>query len=192
MAKIKGHLMAREPKEALQSYKGWYKVATNCALKASKMSLATQTSERIALYRRVASKGDPIPIQVNKANIPDNIPSNAKLWDCVRALWNGRDADATGLQAGHIKVWLANAVHKEEEEGDIGLGYKWQIFVKMMQGTWEHGSVPKQMRWEIIILLPTGGGDYRGIGLLETFWKALEKVMVARLVLLNLRKYVPK
>jgi hypothetical protein len=37
------------------------------------------------------------------------------------------------------------------------------------------------MRWEIIILLPKGGGDYRGIRLLEPFWKVVEKIMVAQL-----------
>jgi hypothetical protein len=34
---------------------------------------------------------------------------------------------------------------------------------------------------EIIVLLPKGGGDYRGIGLLEPFWKVVEKIMVKRL-----------
>ncbi len=97
------------------------------------MSLAPQTAKRVALYGRVALKGDPIPIHVDKADIPDNIPSDGKLRDCVRTLWNGRAAGATGLQAEHIKVWLADAVHKEEKEGDIGLRYKWWVLVKMMQ-----------------------------------------------------------
>ena len=127
----------------------------------------------------MASKGDPIPIHVNKVDIPDNIPSDGKLRDCVRALQNGRATGATGMQAKHIEVWLANAVRKEKEEGDIGLGYKWRVFVKMMQAIWEHGSIPKQMRWEIIVLLPKGGSDYCGIGLLEPFWKVVENVMVA-------------
>jgi hypothetical protein len=35
------------------------------------------------------------------------------------------------------------------------------------------------MRWEIIVLLPKGGGDYCGIRLLELFWKVVEKIMVA-------------
>jgi hypothetical protein len=30
----------------------------------------------------------------------------------------------------------------------------------------------------IIVLLPKGGGDYRGIGLLNPIWKVVEKVMV--------------
>ncbi len=82
--KIKEHLAAGEPKEAWRSLKGWYKAATNRAPKASKMSLAAQTAERVALYGRVASKGDPIPIHVDKANIPDNIPSDGELWAIVR------------------------------------------------------------------------------------------------------------
>jgi hypothetical protein len=37
------------------------------------------------------------------------------------------------------------------------------------------------MTWEIIVLLPKGGGGYRGIGLLEPFWKVVEKIMERRL-----------
>jgi hypothetical protein len=70
---------------------------------------------------------------------------------------------------------------REEGVSDEGKGKKWRIFVKLMQAVWEQGSVPEQMKWEIIVLLPKGGGDYRGIGLLEPFWKVIEKIMVARL-----------
>jgi hypothetical protein len=71
--KIEGHLETGEPKEAWRSLKGWYKATTNCVLKASKMSLAAQTAECVALYQKAGSKGDPIPIHVNKATILDNI-----------------------------------------------------------------------------------------------------------------------
>jgi hypothetical protein len=37
------------------------------------------------------------------------------------------------------------------------------------------------MSWEIIVLLPKAGGNYCGIGLLEPFWKVVEKIMVRRL-----------
>jgi hypothetical protein len=103
----------------------------------------------------------------------------------VRELRNGRAAGATGLQAEHIKVWLSDAVREEEEQSNIGLGHKCWVFVKMMQAIWEHGSIPEQMRWEIIALLPKGGGDYRGIGLLEPFWKVVEKITVAQLALIK-------
>jgi hypothetical protein len=54
-----------------------------------------------------------------------------------------------------------------------------------MQAIWEHGSIPKQMRWEIIILLPKAGSDYHRIGLLEPFWKVVEKIIVAQLALIE-------
>jgi hypothetical protein len=34
------------------------------------------------------------------------------------------------------------------------------------------------MSWMIVVLLPKGGGNYRGIGLLKPIWKVVEKVMV--------------
>ncbi len=78
-------------------------------------------------------------------------------------------------------MWLADVVRKEEEESNIGLGHKWRVFIKMKQAVWGQGSIPEQMRWEIIVLLPKGGGDYPGIGHLEPFWKVVAKIMVARL-----------
>ena len=37
------------------------------------------------------------------------------------------------------------------------------------------------MMWVIVVLLPKGGGDFQGIGLLEPFWKVLEVIMDNRL-----------
>jgi hypothetical protein len=42
------------------------------------------------------------------------------------------------------------------------------------------------MSWMIIVLLPKGGGNYHGIGLLDPMWKAVEKIMVARLSVIEL------
>jgi hypothetical protein len=42
------------------------------------------------------------------------------------------------------------------------------------------------MAWMIIVLLPKGGGNYRGIGLLDPIWKVVEKVMVAQLSVIKL------
>jgi hypothetical protein len=40
----------------------------------------------------------------------------------------------------------SDAVRKDEEESDMGLGYKWWFFIKMMQAIWEHGSVQEKIR----------------------------------------------
>jgi hypothetical protein len=70
------------------------------------MLLATQTVECVALYGRVPSAGEPLPIHVDKANIPDGPPSNRELWSVVQGVQNGQAVGASGLQAEQIKVWL--------------------------------------------------------------------------------------
>ena len=48
------------------------------------MSLAAQTAEQVALYEKVTSLGEPLPIHVNKIGIPDGIPSDQELREVVR------------------------------------------------------------------------------------------------------------
>jgi hypothetical protein len=77
------------------------------------MSLAAQTAKHIALYGRVASKEDPIPIHVEKADIRNDIPSDGELRAVVRELQNRHATDTTGLHVEHIKVWLMDVVREE-------------------------------------------------------------------------------
>jgi hypothetical protein len=37
--------------------------------------------------------------------------------------------------------------------------------------------IPRQLLWSIVVLIPKGGGDYHGIGLLEPIWKCIERVI---------------
>jgi hypothetical protein len=102
---IKGHLVAGDPTEAWCSLGGWYKAATDHTQKANKMSLAVQTAKCIALLNeKVVSKEDPFPIQVNKADILDNTPSDGKLQAVMREIWNRRIVGVTGLHSEHIKL----------------------------------------------------------------------------------------
>jgi hypothetical protein len=48
-------------------------------------------------------------------------------------------------------------------------------------GGYEDDTIPQQMCWVVTVLIPKGGGEYRGIGLLEPIWKVLERVMDIRL-----------
>ena len=42
------------------------------------------------------------------------------------------------------------------------------------------------MTWITVVLLPKGGGDFRGIGLLEPAWKVVEILMDSRLKTIEL------
>ncbi len=69
-----------------------------------------------------------------------------------------------------------------EEDPKSGMGNKnagdnWRLFLKLAQAVWDHGNIPPELLWVIIVLIPKGGGDYQGIGLLEPMWKVCEHVM---------------
>jgi len=63
----------------------------------------------------------------------------------------------------------------------VGNGDDWRLFVELVQVVWTHGIIPRQMLWSIVVLIPKGGGGYRGTGLLEPIWKVLERIMDCRL-----------
>ena len=83
---IEGLLASGETKEAWRCLKGWYKAASEAAPAASPLSLAAQTAERVDLYRKVPPPGAPLPIHVDKVDIPDGPPSDGELRDAVWGL----------------------------------------------------------------------------------------------------------
>ena len=55
------------------------------------------------------------------------------------------------------------------------------ILVKICTSVWATGNIPQQLCWVVTVLILKGGGEYRGIGLLEPIWKVMERVMDLRL-----------
>ena len=106
-------------------------------------------------------------INVDPAAVPDAAPTDSELRVVVGKLRNGRAAGATGMKAEHLKEWLRDMSRKEAEDGVEGIGDRWRMFVTLLQAVWERGDIPTQMTWMIVVLLPKGGGDYCGIGLLD-------------------------
>ncbi len=176
---VKGCLAAGEYIEAWRYLKGWYCSAEDRAPKPRPETLAKQTEERIQLYTAVPFPGWAMRFNVDPSDVPDAALMDSELRAVVGSLRNGRAAGATGMRAEHLKEWLGNMKRKETEDGVEGIGECWQSFVALLQAVWECGSVPTQMAWMIIALLPRGGGNYHGIGLLDPIWKVVEKVMVA-------------
>ncbi len=117
-------------------------------------------------------------LNVNPSDVPDAAPTDSELRAVVGSLQNGHAAGMTGMKATHLKEWLADVKLEEAEEGVEEIGDCWQTFVQLLQAVRESGTVPTQMMWMIIVLLPKGGGNYRGIGLLDPIWKVVEKVIV--------------
>jgi hypothetical protein len=179
-SKVEGYLSTKQPKEAWRCLKGWYHSATNQPPKPCHLMMTRLTEERAALYARVPTPGGHFPIVVNPFLVWDKLPTDSKIRDGVRRLRNGRAAGAGEMRAEQLKEWLLGMV-EEEEKGTEGAGDKWQLFKELAQSIWEHGCIPEQMTWTMIILLPKGGGGHHGIGLLEPCWKVMESILVQRL-----------
>ncbi|KAL7543923.1 hypothetical protein ACHAWF_007483, partial [Thalassiosira exigua] len=92
------------------------------------------------------------------------------------------------MRAEDLKEWLRGIKEEEdpEKEGREGAGDRWRLFVRLIRAIWETGQIPRQLLWVVVVLLPKGGGDYRGIGLLEPIWKVIEGVIDTRLGVIEL------
>jgi hypothetical protein len=87
------------------------------------------------------------------------------------------------MRAEHVKEWLQGVCKEENPKltGYKGAGDLWRLLMALVTAVWETGAIPQQLGWIIVVLIPKGGGDYRGIGLLEPIWKIIERVMDRRL-----------
>mmetsp|Transcript_21821 Transcript_21821/g.47506 ORF Transcript_21821/g.47506 Transcript_21821/m.47506 type:complete len:265 (+) Transcript_21821:1172-1966(+) len=146
-----------------------------------------QTAERVQLYEKVEPSGEPIPINAVPFAVPDAVPGDLKIPEAVKdGLKRGRAGGALLFKAEHIKQWLKDMEEGEKAEKEE-MGDKWQAFVRPIQMVWKTGDIPRQMMWVVVVLLPKGGGNFRGIGLLEPFWKVLEIIMDRRLQVVTFR-----
>jgi hypothetical protein len=95
-------------------------------------------------------------------------------------LTSGRASGTSGMHVEDVKAWLHSIRLEEDTEvgpNNIRAGDNWRKFLLLVQAIWDHGEIPPQLLWVIIVLIPKGGGDYWGIGLLEPMWKVCERVM---------------
>ncbi len=136
--------------------------------------------------------GAPLLFNFPYFEVPDGLPTYNKVRKVVRGLQNRQAAGATGMKAKHLKGWLNAIQHKEkvarDNPGGVGsseLRTKWRIFLGLIQTIWDRGEIPEQMSWMVIVLLPKGGGNFHGIGLLDPCWKVVEKIMVRRMAIIE-------
>jgi hypothetical protein len=125
---------------------------------------------------------------MDPVKICNNPPHDGEIRDAVVQLSNRRAAGASGMHAEDVKEWLFGIRDEEDPEmpeNESG-GDNWRLFVQLVQVTWTHGIIHRQLLWSIVVLIPKGGGDFRGIGLLEPCWKVLEQIMDLRLGSINL------
>ncbi len=70
--------------EAFRHLKGWYRAASETQAKQCRQTMDRQTAERVDLYTRRLSPGNPLPINIDPVEINDATPSNGELRVAVR------------------------------------------------------------------------------------------------------------
>jgi hypothetical protein len=143
-----------------------------------------QTSEKVNLYTRRGSPGYPLPINVERIEINDDVPSDGEIRLAAGKLSNGQAAGASGMRAKHVKEWLRGIKREEDPAGQGGIpsdGDNWRLFLRLIQAAWTNGIIPCQLLWIIVVLIPKSGSNYRGIGLLEPIWKVIKQIIDHRL-----------
>jgi hypothetical protein len=140
--------------------------------------MVKQTAERVQLYMRRDFPGEPLPIKIDPIPVNDRTPSNGEIQVAVTGLSNGCAVGVLGMCTEDVKAWL----HGVKLEGDpevgpanVGAGDNWHRFTLLVRATWDHGEIPPQLLWVIIVLILKDGGDYWGIRLLEPMWKVCKQ-----------------
>ena len=49
--------------------------------------------------------------------------------------------------------------------------------VELVQLAFQDGVITEEAAWKAVVLILKGGGEYRGIGLVEVIWKAVAVII---------------
>jgi len=82
------------------------------------------------------------------------------------------------MTAVHLKKWHRQA-HTLKEE-DVPQPEAWNELAKLVRHTWEHSELPQELCCCVQVMIPKPDGGSRGIGLLETVLKVLERIINSR------------
>jgi hypothetical protein len=94
-----------------------------------------QTADRVALYARRDSPGDPLPINIDPVPINDGTPTDAKVREAAQKLTNGRVPGALGMRAKVVKHWLHGMRLEEDPKSGTGnknAGDNGHLFLKLV------------------------------------------------------------
>jgi len=144
--------------------------------KPQKKDLDKVTTEYGKLYHKEEPRGDPIPVLVAPFPIRDDVPDDEEIAVAVPKMRAGKAAGPSKIRADHLKRWLTEATRSENPDPS-----RWEVLVELVQECYRTGTIAEEMTWSSMVLLPKGGGDFRGIGLLDIIWKLMESILNRRI-----------
>jgi Reverse transcriptase (RNA-dependent DNA polymerase) len=160
--------------------KRWYRHASARPHKPSRENLIGTSTTFQALYtaEQPSPPGLPIPVSVAPFAIPDGPPTEDEIRDAVKRMRRRRATGQTGMRAEDFQQWALEAFPDNENAPNRA---RWDKLVAILTRMWETGEIPTELTWTILVLVPKGNGDSRGIGLLESLQKLSDTIMDTRL-----------
>ena len=94
--------------------------------------------------------------------IDESIPPTEEIEWALRFLWRHRLEGPSGMQAEHLQYWLVVATC--EEWLDTA---KWERVAEIIHMEFRDCSLLTDFMWQMVVLIPKGNGDFRGIGIVD-------------------------
>ena len=60
--------------------------------------------------------------------------------------------------------------HKEAKREKDPEERRWEPVDRLVKVMFRDGTIPEEISWKTMVLLPKGKGEYRGIGIVEVLW----------------------
>ena len=130
------------------------------------------------LYQREEPQtpGLTLATHMDPAKVNEEIPSEVDVEAVVRNLLPHRVGGHTHLRTEHFKQWRREAYPRENLKTPPRMEY-WLCLLDILQHMWRTGDIPQKLGWNVLVLIPKGFSNIRGIGLIETLWKVVESLI---------------
>ena len=122
------------------------------------------SADRAKLYICRTPEGLCVSLLVKPMAVNYDIPAEADIDMAVIGLKGGRVRGLLGMRAEDMKEWL----REDKREKDIERR-RWELVVRLLQGMFRDGTVPKEISWATMVLTLKGKKEYQGIGIVEVF-----------------------
>ena len=85
-----------------------------------------------------------------------------------------------GVGGGNRRTWGEET--EGETEGETENETKkdmtnWEKVMALVRADFREGRLAEESMWQAVVLIPKGGGDYRGIGLMEVVWEVVAEII---------------
>ena len=115
---------------------------------------------------------------LHRSQIADTPPTPDEVADVCVTLKRNHACGPSGMRNEDLHRWLWNYRKQDATEVDKE---PWLNVLEIVDEAFTSGDLPKALTLSTLVVILKPGGGVRGIGLLESLWKLIEKIIESRL-----------